>query len=424
MAGGTAGAAEGLRAWRMKILASTWMAYAGLYFCRKAYYAAKPMLAEEMNLTSTQLGDIGVAYLVAYTIGQFLAAGVAQRHGARVVLLAGMGISIGCNVVFAFADNYWTLFSFMTLNGLAQATGWACVVGTLGQWTRRSERGTLMGFWGTCYQLGGVAATAWAGFWLVRQGIQGAFLLAALVTFGAWLAVYLWQRNEPGDVGLPPVEEQAPMLAGETEAQERARLWTKPLIINVTLIGLCYFGIKFIRYAVWSWAPYMLKNNFGLEIDDAAYLSTLFDLGGFAGVIFAGVVSDRFFKAQRALPAFLMLIGMMIGCAALGLLGPLGIGWFAASLTLIGFMLFGPDSLLSGAGAIDLGSPRMAVAIAGIINGTGSLGAVVQELIVGRLLDGEGSMGPVFGLLFGASALSLTALVVVLIRNRKGAADL
>jgi sugar phosphate permease len=417
-----------LRVWRAKILASTWMAYAGLYFCRKPFYVAKLTLAHDLHLETSQLGEIGTAYLVAYTIGQFLAAGLGQRRGARVVLLGGMAVSIGCNVAFAFANNYWTLFTFMFVNGLAQATGWPSVVGTIGRWTRRAERGTLMGFWGTCYQLGGVAATSWAGFWLARQGTKGAFLAASMVLFAAWVVVALWQRNRPEDVGLPPVEEQTEEEVEADAAADRGEgpsPWTRPLIINLALIGVFYFGVKFIRYALWSWAPFLLESRFGMAADEAGYLSTLFDLAGFAGVVFAGIVSDRFFNGHRTLPSFLMLIGMMLGCAALGILGPLGIGWFGASLALIGFMLFGPDSLLSGAGAVDLGSPRMAVAVAGIINGMGSAGAVVQELVVARLLDDAGnSMGPVFAVLWGASALSISALAVVLWRNKRGSADL
>jgi sugar phosphate permease len=413
-----------LRQWRMKILASTWMAYAGLYFCRKPFYVAKNTLAEDLSLTTAQLGEIGTAYLIAYTIGQFLSAGVGQRRGARMVLLTGMAVSIGCNVAFAFANNYWTLFVFMAVNGLAQATGWPSVVGTLGRWTRRAERGTLMGFWGTCYQLGGVAATSWAGFWLARQGTRGAFLMASMVLFGAWIAVLLWQRNKPEDVGLPPVEELEPEPKLEPGEAPKSS-WTRPLIINIALIGVFYFGVKFVRYALWSWAPFLLETKFDMAADEAGYLSTMFDLAGFAGVIFAGIVSDRFFNGRRTAPSFLMLIGMMLGCAMLGLLGATSLFWFGVSLAVIGFMLFGPDSLLSGAGAVDLGSPKMAVAVAGIINGTGSLGAVVQELLLSRLLtDPSAGMGPVFGVLWGASALSILALSVMLLRNRMGKADL
>ena len=92
-----------------------------------------------------------------------------------------------------------------------------------------------------------------------------------------------------------------------------------------------------------------LESNFGMAADDAGYLSTLFDLAGFAGVVVAGYMSDKFFNGKRAFPSFLMLVGMMLGCAGLFLAGGASIFAFGACLALIGFMLFGPDSLLSGA---------------------------------------------------------------------------
>jgi sugar phosphate permease len=443
---------EEMRLWRRRILVSTWLAYAGLYFCRKPFYLAKATLGTDLGLSVAELGEAGVAFLICYTVGQYGTAALGHRYGARNLLLTGIAVSIGCNVAFGFANNYWTLMCFMALNGFAQATGWATVVGTLGEWTARKERGTLMGVWGTCYQLGGVAANMWAAFWLARQGTKGAFLAASAVLFGVWFVVYFWQRNRPEDVGLPAVEDDTleesispvspdssvPSLAvasfpprefpsSSVSAPDASTdsPWTRALIINIGLIGIFYFGIKFVRYAIWSWAPFFLENNFGMAPDDAGYLSTLFDLAGFAGVVVAGLLSDRLFGGRRALPSFLMLIGMMLGCAALFNFGGDSTLAFGACLTLIGFMLFGPDSLLSGAGAVDIGSPRTAVAAAGIINGTGSLGAVVQELVVSRLYQQTpGDVTPVFATLWAASLFSMAVLAVLLWRNRQGKANI
>jgi len=313
----------------------------------------------------------------------------------------------------------------MCLNGFAQATGWPTVVGTIGNWTKRTERGTLMGLWGTCYQLGGVAANMWAAFWLARQGTKGAFLAASAVLFLVWFLVYFFQRNRPEDVGLPPVEDapEEPQIDEKTGAEVSP--WTRALIINIGLIGVFYFGVKFIRYALWSWTPFFLESNFGMAADDAGYLSTLFDLAGFAGVVVAGYMSDKFFNGKRAFPSFLMLVGMMLGCAGLFMAGGASIFAFGACLALIGFMLFGPDSLLSGAGAVDIGSPRTAVAAAGIINGTGSLGAVVQELVVSRLYEqNPGDITPVFATLWIASIFSMAILAILLWRNKTGKANI
>ena len=417
--------AEEMRLWRRRILVSTWLAYAGLYFCRKPFYLAKATLAEDLNLNVADLGDAGIAYLICYTIGQYTTAALGHRHGARKLLLTGILTSIGCNIAFGFANNYWTLLCFMSLNGFAQATGWPTVVGTIGQWTKRSERGTLMGLWGTCYQLGGVAANMWAAFWLARQGAKGAFLAASAVLMLVWLVVYFFQRDTPADVGLPPVEEAEEAQSEAGGASGAASPWTRALVINIALIGTFYFGVKFVRYAIWSWAPFFLEKNFGLGPDDAGYLSTLFDLAGFAGVVVAGFMSDKLFNGKRALPSFIMLFGMMLGCAGLFSFGGESTFAFGICLAVIGFMLFGPDSLLSGAGAVDVGSPKTAVAAAGIINGTGSLGAVVQELVVSRLYEqNPGDVTPVFATLWGAALFSLVVLGFLLFRNRTGKANI
>ena len=110
--------------------------------------------------------------------------------------------------------------------------------------------------------------------------------------------------------------------------------------------------------------------------------------------------------------------------SALHFVGGSSLLLFGICLGVIGFMLYGPDSLLAGAGAVEVGSPRVAVATAGIINGMGSIGAVVQELVVSKLLDGNaGNTAPIFAVLWGASLLSIVALSVILLRNRKSRAQ-
>ena len=136
-------------------------------------------------------------------------------------------------------------------------------------------------------------------------------------------------------------------------------------------------------------------------------------------------MSDKLFGGRRALPSFIMLVGMMLGCAGLFGFGGSSTLVFGACLGVIGFMLFGPDSLLSGAGAVDIGSPRTAVAAAGIINGTGSLGAVVQELVVSRMYEqNPDDVTPVFATLWGAALFSMAVLGVLLWRNRTGKANI
>jgi len=52
-------------------------------------------------------------------------------------------------------------------------------------------------------------------------------------------------------------------------------------------------------------------------------------------------------------------------------------------------MLYGPDTLLGGAGAVAVAGERNAVAVAGLVNGMGSVGPVIQEQLIARFLEGR-----------------------------------
>jgi sugar phosphate permease len=109
--------------------------------------------------------------------------------------------------------------------------------------------------------------------------------------------------------------------------------------------------------------------------------------------------------------------------ASTGLLivvGSTSVALFVVLLAAIGFFLYGPDSLLTGAGAIDIGNRRQATFAAAFISGIGSLGAVVQELAISRnYKPGEG-LGVVFAMLFGSAVLAAAFCAALVWRNRRG----
>ncbi len=411
-----------LRSWQAKVFIATWLAYAAYYFSRKPFFVAKALLEETYGWDTATLGALGAVYLVTYTIGQFLAGGIGTARGPRALLVGGMFATAMANLALGWANTTGTFALFMGINGLAQATGWAGGVGTMAAWFKREQRGTIMGFWATNFQVGGVLATGAAAFMLDAYGLQYAFMAGSWVTLMAWGVVLLWQRDTPEAVGHSLHAEDSStgeVGGGEPEEDER---WTSRLIINIGLIGLFYFFVKFIRYALWSWAPYLLSTEYGLDIDDAGYLSVVFDAAGIAGVIVAGVLSDRLFNGRRTTVSVLFLIAMVASCALLASLGRSELLWFGISLGLIGFSLYGPDALMSGAGAMDVGSRRQAVAAAGIINGMGSCGAVVQEFVLGTVLKSTGSE-TVFLILLASAMFAVLCLLGLLLRNRMGLAD-
>ncbi|MBW2524347.1 MAG: MFS transporter [Deltaproteobacteria bacterium] len=387
------------KVWRVRILASTWLSYAGLYFCRKNFAIAKSSLLDSLDITKTELAHIFTAYLVAYMVGQYMTGFLGRKVATRILLLTGMAVSLGCNVVFGFSylmgpAGYAPLMIFMVINGFAQASGWPGNVGILSNWLRRKERGRVMAIWATSYQLGSVLAKTFAAFMLGAFGAVWSFWGASMVLFGIWIIFFIFERDNPEDVGLDPIVEEVEVEVPADQApDDRVREtglfagWTRNTILTVVTMGGCYFVFKFLRYALDSWSPLAIEELFGMEAAHAGYISTLFDWIGFLGVVVGGFASDRIFRGRRYQTVVIMTVGMFVAFILLTFVGVRSVWLFGAGLALCGFMLMGPDSLLSGVGAIDVGGRRGAVVAAGIINGTGSIGPIFQEEIIGRLLD-------------------------------------
>jgi OPA family sugar phosphate sensor protein UhpC-like MFS transporter len=437
------------RRWRIRIFATTWFAYFGFYFCRTPFDATRADIGTEAGWGATTLGDIGAVYLFAYAVGQFLASGMGTKLGPRKNVLIGMTVSIGVTMAMGIALSVPLTMGLVAVNGLAQATGWSGNVGTMANWFHKHERGRVMGVWSTNFTFGNIASTfamggvlaaaaAWGGNW------RWCFYAGAIVLSINWLQFYYLQRNRPEDVGLPPVDDpvtaedeskspepvadmpRATALPGASwldrvRGSMRGLGLSRDAWINLYLVGGFYFFVKLIRYAVWGWAAFFLKEKYHLTSSESAWASTAFALSGVPGVYLTGWLSDKYFGARRAGVSTIMMIGMMIATGLLILASDSGAAIFIVLLGFVGFTLFGPDALLTGAGAIDIGGRKAATFAAAFISGLGSCGPIVQSLVIGRLYDAKhGDLNAVFAFLFGSAVLATAFCVILVLRNRGG----
>lgn len=232
-----------------------------------------------------------------------------------------------------------------------------------------------------------------------------------------WIQFHVLQRNRPEDVGLAAVDEPvAEAMLGQPEPEQLSPdAW-----INVLLVGGFYFFIKLIRYALWSWVPYFLKTGYHVSDGQAALFSTVFDLAGLPGVLVTGWLSDRYFGSRRGGVSLIMTLGAVASTGLLIAVGDASVGLFVALLGAIGFFLYGPDSLLTGAGAIDIGNRRQATFAAAFISGIGSFGAVVQEFAISRQYKPGEGLDVVFAMLFGSAVLAAAFCAALVWRNRRG----
>lgn len=405
------------RMWRWRILISTYCAYGGYYLCRKVFSICKLDLAKEFGVSMQDVAALWAAFLIAYTAGQFACSFIGRKRGPRFLLLSGLGLSMICHLAFGFTNSYWTFMAFMVFNGLFQASGWPGCVGGVAQWLRERERGFIMSIWSTNYVLFSAMVKGLGGFLLLHFGWRYAYFGCTLAAFATWWLVYFWQRNRPQDVGLEPiVEESVDESSGAAPSGDSItfadylRVLGNPIVL---LMGTAYFFLKFLRYALDSWLPTFLQVQ-GFTSDKAAYYSSIFDWAGLAGVVATGYLFDRYFQRNWAGLCLGMAAGMVVGYLAVVQYGanPYAL---AVCFGLVGFMLMGPDTLLCGALAVQVAGESNAVAVAGIVNGMGSIGPVLQEIVIGKMMSAEDPMQSMLRANYLTLAMSIGFMAVMVL---------
>ena len=406
--------------WRWQVFVITWLAYFGYYLTRKTFSVAKIGMEEDPGvlLTESEMAWIDGVYLVAYAVGQFMSGILADRVGARKVVLVGMFGSVLAAFAMGASSITVLLGLFFCLQGVCQSSGWPPLLKNMGDFFSHHERGTVIGVWSTCYAAGGMVASVYAGYWGDQLGWRFAFFIPAATLLGIWVLFIFLQRNRPEDVGLPPIEiyhgEVTTALVEDNAAEaEPVGSWKvlREVFTNRTVLVIClaYFLTKPARYAILFWGPKYVNEKLGSGMTESGAISALFEMAGIVGAILAGVVSDRVFGARRmpvcvitlfVLGGFLLV---MDGLPATRLM-------LAGSYLLIGLLVFAPDTILNGPAAVDFGTKQGAATAVGLINGAGSVGAILGGTIPGFFADRWGWNG-VFCLLGG---MALTAAIILL----------
>lgn len=392
---------------RNVVWGATWLAYASYYLGRKTFSSAKHALEAAKLLDVTQLGYIDSGYLGAYALGQFLNGVLGDRVGARRLVGFGLMASAGLCALFGASSSALLLMLLFTLNGVAQATGWPGVTRAMTEWTTPQNRGTVMGFWSTCYQAGPLLAGPFAGLLIHAYGWRAAFQIPAAIMIGVACLVLLLVRPGPTPVGeSAPESEQAraERRAAQREVVKNRVLWS---------YGASYFCIKFMRYALQLWLPYYLQKKLGYPDNVASYVAAAFEAGGLVGVIGIGMLSDRRWgRVGLSTVSLLVLALALLSCALL-----LGTSlWLnVVLLAFLGLFLFAPDSILCGAAAQDAGGRHAASMATGFVNGLGSFGALLVGLMVPSMAKSYG-WNALFPCLVGVAVLGALCLVPALRR--------
>jgi sugar phosphate permease len=392
------------------------LSYASLYLCRKGVAVSKARLVSDLAISERTLAVIDTAYLLTYALGQFASgAGVGRFGGRRVIALGLVGSALAC-FAFGASSTGWVLVVCFALNGLFQATGWPAGTSIMAGWYPARERGAAMGLWSTNYQAGGLLGTALATLLLARFGWRVAIAGPGLWLLVVAVLVVVWLRDRPP---RPEAElAQDPRAAAAPGSAPPAGLGTALRDPALWVIATAHVCLKIVLYGLIFWIPYWLHT--ALDYDDAAAgtLSVALEAGGIAGTIVTGRLSDLAVHRGRGFVAACMMFLLALVLAAQPFVPSAGTVVHAAWIAAVGFFLFGPESLVAGAAAQDLGARHGTAVAVGAVNGIGSLGAIAQGAFTLGLRDAWGWSGVFAGFVALAVAGALALLLLPLVSRR------
>ena len=107
-------------------------------------------IALEFNVSKQNIGWAGAAMLWAYGIGQFVNGNLADKYGAKRMMVIGGVLSVVMNWATSFATAYWMIVLFWALNGFSQSLGWAPGSRLVSDWWGRQRKRKSFWFLSIC----------------------------------------------------------------------------------------------------------------------------------------------------------------------------------------------------------------------------------------------------------------------------------
>ncbi len=376
--------------------------YSLYYVCRTSLNVVKKPILDSGLLDAQQLGIVGSVLLFSYAIGKFANGFLADYSNIKRFMATGLAVSAVANLLVAllgFSFNspllLGTMGFFMSfcvlwaINGWCQSMGAAPAIIALSRWFPLSTRGTFYGFFSASHNLGEFLSFIFVGSLVGFFGWQHGFMGAAIAGLLGVVVVVLFLHDTPESKGLPPIEQLSGEKAVKKSAEE-TRETQKRVLRNpyVWILALASSFMYISRYAINGWGVLFLQEQKGFSLESATQIVSINALLGIVGTVFSGWMSDKLFRGNRHIPA--LLFGML-NTVALCLFLYSGNGLFVniLSMVLFGVAIGVLICFVGGLMAVDI-VPRSATgATLGIVGIASYIGAGLQDIISGTLIEGS-----------------------------------
>jgi MFS family permease len=346
------------------------------YVDRGNLATAAPLIKDQLQLSSTQIGLLLSAFYWSYVPAQILAGWIAERINPYRTLAFGLGLWSIATAASGMTSGFYTLIALRVLLGLGESAAYPCSSKLLAHHVTLDRLGGANGLIAAGQALGPAFGTFVGGMLITQIGWRSVFVLFGLISL-LWLLP--WYRSthrasahadrQPGD--------SAPSFASIVR---RSEIWGA---------SLGQFCQSYAFYFVISWLPLYLVKSRGLSVEQMAEIGGLIYLVYAASSYSVGRLSDRWIRAGGSVNRVrktVMITGHVIIAASLiaAAVGDLRVSVFSLLCAGFAFGLSTPSIFAIGQ---TLAGPRAAGKWIGIQNCIGNCAGIIAPIVTGFVVD-------------------------------------
>jgi AAHS family 4-hydroxybenzoate transporter-like MFS transporter len=392
-----------------------------------------PSLLKEWGIAKPALAPVLSAALFGLAGGAMVAGPLADRLGRRVVLLASVLVFGAACGLSSRATNLETLTILRFVTGIGLGAAMPNAVTLVSEFCPDGRRAFITNAMFCGFPLGAACGGFLAAWMIPQWGWRSVLVLGGAAPFALLLVMLFTLPESVSHMvarGVPAERIRAVLRRIHTSADEATRyvmaeagsvqahrglavLFSRVRIVGTLMLWLAYFMGLVIFYALINWMPILFKDA-GLSPQAATLISALFPLGGVGAVLF-GWLMDRY-DANRVIA-----IGFALTSLAVFMIGQVAGNVLLLTITVFvgGTLMNTAQSSLPALAAGYYPTQGRATGVAWML-GIGRFGGIAGSFLVAELARRELAFSQVFSVIAAAALVSMAALLVKLMADRKG----
>ena len=378
--------------WRIWIVAC--LAHTIGLFHRAAMAPMADRLMADFNITAFAFGGLGAVYFYIYAAMQLPSGTLADTLGPRKTITTGLLLAGVGSLVMSMSPTFGVLYLGRLIVSFGVSIVWLNIIKLVMEWFQARQVATITGISSAITLLGQIAATTPLALLIMSLGWRASLVTIAGVTFVLAVASWFIVRDNPAQVGLPPITEPSgqaiPQVAASDDlsslslAQRFKIVLSNKYLWPMVLLGFGTYGAYATLF--YNWTVVYMMQTYGLQRDLAANFIFAATVGIMVGAPGLGFLSDRILQRRR-LPV-VVSTGVVFAAFLLWALWnggkpPLGV------LYLLCFLIgFGNGSVFITYACIkDIVRPSVQGTSLGLLNMAAFVGPAITQPLFGYILD-------------------------------------